>query len=152
MLTEYATTVLEPVCPDCGRRLRVLDAPEPSDWRDDRERILGANAYTVQVHRVIQHHVAPAVGDLVVYYSPWRGMILGTGPLVVRSVRADENRTLYRLTNPGRESDYYMPSTGYADRPISFEVITEYVPPVVEATLLDLLGGEWGDVLVDAGS
>lgn len=152
----YATTVLQPVCPDCGAEVTAVE--HDLDWHDDHERTLGANALAVQQHRATAHPVAPKVGDVVVYFAPWRGMILGVGPLVVRGVEEhdmyDFARSMgadlpvlmgvkYHLVNPVRSSDYYLPSTGDPDRPVTFEIITEYSAPVVEMDLLDLLGAEW---------
>lgn len=164
MSNEYQLTVLAPVCPDCGADLAELADQverEPLDWRDDRERELGHNALVVQTHRHEAHPVTPNVGDVVAYFAPWRGMILGNGPLRVESVREKDDPnayawslgadlpvlpgTSYRLVNPSRTSDYYMPSTGCPDRPITFEILTEYVPPMVETSLFDLLGGEWAE-------
>lgn len=156
----YAVTILNPVCPDCGTRLSVVE-PVELDWTDDRERILGENAVAVQRHRAAAHPVTPNVGDVVVYFAPWRGMILGTGPLVVRGIQDhDLNEfprsmgqkhlvvqigTSYQLVNPARESDYYLPSTGDIRRPITFELVEAYVAPPAEMTLLDLLGAEWAE-------
>lgn len=159
MKHEYSTTLLEPVCPDCGAR--VPAPPAPGDWRDDQEAKLGANALAVQLHRATVHPVTPKVGDTVVYFAPWRAKILGTGPLTVRGIREHDMSefarsmgqthlpvrmgVLYSLVSPVRETDYYLPSTGDLGRPITFEIISEYTPPLVEATLFDLLGGEWAE-------
>lgn len=160
---EYATTMLQPVCPDCGLRLSVVSRAD-FDWRDDRERVLGENAQTVQEHRAAAHPVRPKLGDVVVYHEAWRGLILGTGPLVVRGIHehdlneyargmgqehlAVEMGTRYHLVSPARESDYYLPSTGDIRRPITFEILDEYVALPVEQTLFDLLGDEWADAEV----
>lgn len=162
MIHEYATSVLQPFCPECQLLVSALIRPVDLDWRDDRERILGENAQAVQLHRASAHGVAPKVGDVVVYFEPWRGMILGTGPLVVRGIHehdlnqyaremgqsdlAVEIGTKYHLVNPVRESDYYLPSTGDIRRPITFQILDEYVALPVEHTLFDLLGDEWSEV------
>lgn len=164
-MNDYQVTVLEPVCPDCGADLSDLAGRverEALDWRDDRERDLGHNALVVQTHRHAAHPVTPKVGDVVAYHAPWRGMILGNGPLVVRNIYEhdmnDYARRMghsdlpvltcvrYSLENPKRSGDYWLPSTGDPRRPITFEVLTEYVAPAVEPTLFDLLGGEWAEV------
>ena len=160
-MADYWVTVLQPVCPDCGMRLTVIE-PVDLDWRDERERVLGENAFAVQRHRAAAHPVVPAEGDVVFYFYPWRGMILGHGPLVVRGIvehdlndfarsmgRTDLPEHLavkYHLVNPQRASDYYLPSTGDIRNPITFEVLEAYVPPPVEASLFDLLGDEWAEV------
>lgn len=157
MKHEYSTTLLEPVCPDCGERVPAPAAP--GDWTNAREARLAANAFAVQLHRATAHPLTPKVGDIVVYHAAWRDQILGTGPLEVRSISEYdlhefarsmgqthlpvEMGVKYYLVNPSRESDYYLPSTGDLGRPITFEIITEYTPPLVEATLFDLLGGDW---------
>ncbi|MGX1932063.1 hypothetical protein [Microbacterium resistens] len=164
-MNDYQLTVLQPVCPDCGADLHPLAeqvAPQPLDWRDERERELGHNALVVQTHRHEAHPVVPKVGDVVAYFAPWRGMILGNGPLVVRVVREHDIHdyarsmghtdlpvlmcTKYSLENPSRSGDYWLPSTGDPARPITFEILDEYIAPPVETTLFDLLGGEWAAV------
>lgn len=163
-MNDYQLTILHPVCPDCGADLTTLanqTEREPLDWRDERERELGHNALVVQTHRYEAHPVVPKAGDVVAYFAPWRGMILGNGPLVVRGIREhdmhDYARSMgntdlpvlmcvkYSLVNPTRSGDYWLPSTGDPRRPITFEIFTEYVAPPVEATLFDLLGGEWAE-------
>lgn len=161
-MNDYQMTVLQPVCPDCGDDLHALADQierESLDWRDDRERELGHNALVVQTHRHAAHAVMPQVGDVVAYFAPWRGMILGNGPLIVRDVHEHDIHAYargmgrselpvlmcvkYSLENPKRSGDYSMPSTGDPGRPVTFEVITEYVTPPVETSLFDLLGDEW---------
>lgn len=159
-MNDYQVMVLEPVCPDCGADVSALARTVELDWRDEREERLGVNADAVQQHRATTHPVQPNVGDIVVYYAAWRGLIIGNGPLIVRAVKeCDLNEPTrdmgydapvtmgvrYHLVNPTRESDYYLPSTGRPDSPISFELLTEYVAPPVEASLFDLLGGEWAE-------
>jgi hypothetical protein len=147
-MNDYQMMVLDPVCPDCGADVSALVRTVELDWRDEREERLGVNADAVQQHRATVHLVRPKVGDIVVYYSAWRGLIIGNGPLRVEGIwPADPPLgALYRLVNPTRVSDYYMPSTGDVERPITFELITEYVAPPVEASLFDLLGDEWAGV------
>lgn len=160
-MNDYQMTVLQPVCPDCGADASALVHPVPLDWRDEQEAHLGANARAVQEHRSTVHPVAPKLGDVVVYFAAWRGLIIGNGPLRVDSIQEGDLHeyarslgadmpvlmgTSYRLVNPSRESDYYLPSAGWPDSPISFEILTEYTAPPVEASLFDLLGGEWAEV------
>lgn len=157
-MNDCQVTVLQPVCPDCGVDVAELARPVDLDWRDEREARLGANAHAVQTHRASVHQVIPKVGDVVVYFTPWRGLIIGNGPLRVegvwdrdlhdfaRSIGADLEvmpGTKYRLVNPSRSTDYYLPSTGDLGRPVTFEILSEYVAPVVETSLFDLLGDEW---------
>lgn len=161
-MNDYQMTVLTPVCPDCGEDLSDLALHverQPLDWRDDRERELGHNALVVQTHRHTDHPVIPKVGDVVAYFAPWRGLILGSGPLIVHSIHEHDMHEYarsmghaelpvlmcvkYALENPTRSGDYWMPSTGEPDRPVTFEILTDYVAPPVETTLLDLLGDEW---------
>lgn len=159
-MNDYQMTVLQPVCPDCGADVSSLVRPVELDWRDEREQRLGQNADAVQKHRAIVHPVTPQVGDVVVYFAAWRGLIIGNGPLRVKSVSKQDLHeyarslgndlpvligTKYHLVNPARESDYYLPSTGWPNSPISFEILTEYVAPPVETSLFDLLGGEWAE-------
>lgn len=161
-MNEYATTVLQPFCPDCGMHVATLLRPVDLDWRDDRERILGENACAVQEHRVSAHPVTPQLGDVVAYFAPWRGMIIGSGPLVVRGITEyDMNAyardlggsmldvqigTKYWLADasrPNNQGSWTWPTTGDIRYPVTFEIIAGYVPAPAEHTLFDLLGDEW---------
>lgn len=159
-MNDYQVTILQPVCPDCGADVSALLRSVNLDWRDELEERLGANADAVQHHRATAHPVTPKVGDVVVYFAAWRGLIIGNGPLRVKSVSEQDLHeyarsmgndlpvligTKYYLVNPARESDYYLPSTGWPDSPISFQILTEYVAPIVQTSLFDLLGGEWAE-------
>lgn len=157
-MNDYQMTVLRPVCPDCGADVSELSRELVGDWRNGREAVLASNADAVQQHRVAAHPVTPKLGDMVVYFTAWRGLIIGNGPLRVDGIREHDLHeyarsmgrdldvvpgTRYHLVNPARSNDYYLPSTGDPDRPVSFEILTEYVEPRVETSLFDLLGDEW---------
>ncbi len=144
-VNDEMVTILQPVCPDCGEDVSSFVRDFYLDWRDDRERTLGQNADAVQQHRAAAHEVVPKLGDLVVYSAAWRGLIIGNGPLRVENIWHDDERgwTHYRLVNPSRPSDYYLPFTGDEDRPITFALVDEYVVPAVEVDLFALLGAEW---------
>lgn len=160
-MNDYQVSILQAVCPDCGADVSALVRAVALDWRDEGEERLGVNADAVQQHRALEHRVLPKVGDVVVYFAAWRGLIIGNGPLRVDSVseidlhayaRSMGNDlpplmgTKYALVNPARSSDYYLPSTGWPDRPISFERLSTYIAPPVKTSLFDLLGGEWAEV------
>lgn len=142
-MNDYQMTVLAPICPDCGADVSGLLREVEMDWRDAVEARHGVNADAVQQHRAVAHRVEPKIGDVVAYFAAWRGIILGQGPLVVRGIYERAGGAQYRLVNPSRESDYYLPSTNDASRPVSFLLIREYVAPPVETSLFDLLGTEW---------
>ncbi|CAH0263093.1 hypothetical protein SRABI98_03559 [Microbacterium sp. Bi98] len=163
-MNEYAATVLRPVCPECGMDVSALLRSIDLDWRDERERITGENARAVQEHRASAHVVAPALGDLVAYFQPWRGMLIGSGPLLVRGIREYDINEYARSmgqthlevelgvkywladpSRPGSQGQWSWPSTGDIRSPITFEILAEYVAPIKAATLLDLLGDEWWD-------
>lgn len=151
-MADWHASVLRPVCPTCGDDLTDLAEVVPwLDWRDEHERELGANAYAQQRHLAERHAVSPAVGDAVMCFSPWRGMVLGDGPLVVRGISVpDHGHPKYWLADaahPNRESRWYWPTIGWDDHPVTFEVLETYVAPPVEASLFDMLGDEWADPL-----
>lgn len=75
-MNDYQVSVLQPVCPDCGADVSALVRAVAIDWRDEREERLGVNADAVQQHRAVSHRVLPKVGDVVVYYAAWRGLII----------------------------------------------------------------------------
>lgn len=143
-------------CSDCGVDCAPWRRPVALDWRDDAERESGHLAVALQAHRYEAHRVNPAVGDLVRYWSPWRGHILGSEVYQVASIHEEDDYheyarsmgadvepligTSYTLVNPSRRDDRCFPFVGDPDRPITFELVAE--APPVEADLLDLLG-EW---------
>ena len=146
-------------CPTCGAscapwRPAFLDL----DWRDDGECEAGYRAVALMAHRYDLHRIEPAVGDLVRYWSPWRGRILGSEVYKVaavhevdhhdyaRSMGSDVEPMLglsYHLVDPARPTDNARacwPFVGDPSRPITFEIVAE--APPVELDLLDLLG-DW---------
>lgn len=155
-MADWHASVIRPVCPTCSADLADLAVlVPPLDWRDEHERELGANAYALQRHLADLHPVVPAIGDVVMYYQPWRGLRIGDGPLVVRGITTSDHGLLkFWLADPSmpnRESRWFWPSIGRDDYPITFDILSAYVAPPVESTLFDLLGDEWADTPSHAG-
>lgn len=153
-MADFHFTPDEPVCPDCGADCSPLLAGIDTarlDWRDDEERRLGDNALAIQQHRHTVHPVRPQVGDVVIYWSPWRSMIIGNGPLRVMSVRdgvwppgeAGQHYWLADPDRPKRTASWYWPFAGGGECPITFEIVEQYVPQLPEPSLFNLLGDEW---------
>lgn len=156
-MTKWIEEPVVPTCPTCGAdttrwRATFIDL----DWRDDAECEDGYLAHALIAHRYAEHPVTVAVGDLVRYWSPWRGLVLGSEVYRVDSIRPDADfhdfarsmgaevepliGTNYTLTNPGRRDDHCFPFVGDPARPIVFELVAE--APPVEVDLMDLLGWE----------
>lgn len=159
-MTKWLDEVPVATCPTCGAdcapwRPQSIDL----DWWDDDEREAGYLAHALIAHRYDVHRVEVAVGDLVRYWAPWRGRILGSEVYTVAGMRdadahdfarrmgADAAPLLgmsYYLTDPHRPNDHgraCWPFVGDPERPIVFEVVS--AAPPVEVDLLDLLG--WVD-------
>jgi hypothetical protein len=147
-------------CPTCGVDCAPWRRPIDLDWRDDVERESGHLALALIAHRYEAHRVEPAIGDLVRYWHPWRGRILGSEVYQVaavhehdlakfaREMRGDDLAPIlglsYTLVDPARPRDYSRacwPFVGDPDRPITFEIVAE--APPAELDLLDLLGDDW---------
>lgn len=124
------------------------------DPRDAGELEAGFRAIALQAHRFDAHRVDVTVGDLVRYWSPWRGLILGSEVYRVDGIWENEDHhdyarsmgadvepligTSYTLVNPARRGDRCFPFVGDPTRPITFELVTS--APPVEVDLLELLG------------
>lgn len=155
-MTSWLDELPVAICPTCGQdcaawRPGFIDL----DWRDDDECEAGYLAMALIAHRFEAHRVDVSVGDLVRYWSPWRGRILGSEVYKVESMREDYDvhefarsmrggedlpplvGTSYTLVNPARRDDRCFPFVGDPARPITFEVVTE--APPVELDLLDLV-------------
>lgn len=165
-MTKWLDETPVAVCPSCG----VDCTPwRPSfvdlDWRDDDECEAGYLAIALMAHRFDAHPVNVQLGDLVRYWTPWRGRILGSEVYRVDGIRADHDMhkyaramrggddlapligTSYSLVNPRRADDRCFPFVGEPDRPIVFEIVTE--APPVEVDLIDLL--DWHPNHTDGG-
>lgn len=148
-------------CPTCGVDTALW---RPSvvnlTWCDDAEREAGYLAVALMAHRYAAHRVDAQVGDLVRYWSAWRGLILGSEVYEVVDIREHDAHDFarrmgyadlapmlgltYSLRDPARPNDdsrRCWPFVGDPDRPIVFEVVHE--APPAELDLLDLL--EWVD-------
>lgn len=149
-MMRWEMSVLEPICTQCGADCSALISPEDLDWRDDHERMLGEHAVAVALHTHIEHPVVPDVGDVVVYWAPWRGLWCGHGPYIVRKVSVGTvmppwYQTRYWLVDaerPGTARQAF-PSTNDMSRPITFEILQKHVEPVRPPSLFDMLGVEW---------
>ncbi|MBW9093125.1 hypothetical protein JNB62_05470 [Microbacterium jejuense] len=154
-MTKWLHGEVTATCPTCGVDCAPWRRPVNLDWRDDTEREAGHQAVALMAHRYEAHRVEVHVGDLVRYWSPWRGLILGSEVYEVATIRENDHHEYarsmgpdvepmlglsYSLVNPARRDDRCFPFVGDPDRPITFELVAE--APPVELDLLDLLGWE----------
>lgn len=148
------------VCPACGVDCAPWRGDDPGigDPRDDAELESAWRAVALQAHRYEVHRVEVTLGDLVRYWAPWRGRILGSEVYRIDGIWANQDHhefarsmgadvepmigTSYTLTNPARRDDRCFPFVGDPRRPITFELVES--APVVEVDLMDLLG--WDSV------
>lgn len=154
-MTHWLHETPAAVCPTCGEDCAPWrPAGLALDWRDDDECEAGYRAVALMGHRYEYHRVEVAVGDVVRYWCPWRGVILGSEVYRVEDIRPCDlheyargmgNRDLppllgtrYYLVNPTRPKSRCWPSAGEPARPIVFELLEAAHP--AEMDLLDLLG------------
>ncbi|AYD87391.1 hypothetical protein SEA_VALENTINIPUFF_97 [Microbacterium phage ValentiniPuff] len=144
MAERWGVTLLEPICLQCGADCSPLIRPHDLDWRDEREERCGLNALAVAQHTHLEHRVIPKVGDIVVYWYPWRGMWHGEGPYIVESITEAAvvppwQGTRFNLSETRLRTARSFPSTNDPRRPITFDIVQAAALP--EPTLFDMLDG-----------
>lgn len=157
-MTSWLTETPTATCPTCGVDCTPWRDEDPGFGpRDADEREAGILALALMTHKYAAHPVTVAVGDLVRYWSPWRGLILGSDVYRVDGIWERHDRheyarhsgadiepligTSYTLINPNRRDDRCFPFVGDPARPIVFDLVTE--APPAEVDLMDLLGWEF---------
>lgn len=159
-MTKWTSVVVDATtCPGCGADLAPYRADVSDlDWRDEQEKESGTRAHALLAHQHDKHRVMPAVGDLVTYTAPWRGLAITSEVYRVDAIWENYDLreyarglgrdlpplmvTRYGLGGLRRRDQGCTPAVGEPKRPIVFTIV-EDAPPV-EADLFDLLDG-WDD-------